>query len=50
MWLDIARDYTERWVHDQQIRDAVGRARLKDRRKGPAVCGFRICIRIESSR
>jgi hypothetical protein len=24
-WLDIARDYTEYWVHQQQIRDAVGR-------------------------
>lgn len=24
-WLDIARDYTEFWVHQQQIRDAVAR-------------------------
>ncbi|MCZ9327330.1 maleylpyruvate isomerase N-terminal domain-containing protein [Nocardia farcinica] len=24
-WLDIARDYTEYWVHQQQIRDAVAR-------------------------
>jgi uncharacterized protein (TIGR03083 family) len=24
-WLDIAREYTECWVHQQQIRDAVGR-------------------------
>ncbi|WP_460695643.1 maleylpyruvate isomerase family mycothiol-dependent enzyme [Nocardia thraciensis] len=24
-WLDIARDYTEYWVHQQQIRDAVSR-------------------------
>lgn len=24
-WLDIAREYTEFWVHQQQIRDAVGR-------------------------
>lgn len=23
-WLDIAREYTEYWVHQQQIRDAVG--------------------------
>ena len=22
-WLDLARDFTERWVHQQQIRDAV---------------------------
>ncbi len=25
MWLDVAREYTERWVHQQQIRDAIGR-------------------------
>lgn len=31
-WLDIAREYTERWVHHQQIRDAVGVAGLKDKR------------------
>jgi len=24
-WLHIAREYTERWVHHQQIRDAAGR-------------------------
>ncbi|MFI9587906.1 maleylpyruvate isomerase family mycothiol-dependent enzyme [Streptomyces sp. NPDC052236] len=24
-WLDAAREYTELWVHQQQIRDAVGR-------------------------
>jgi hypothetical protein len=23
-WLDVAREYTERWHHQQQIRDAVG--------------------------
>ncbi len=23
-WFDIARDYTEQWIHQQQIRDAVG--------------------------
>lgn len=23
-WLDVARQYTERWTHQQQIRDAVG--------------------------
>ena len=32
VWLDIAREYTERWLHQQQIRDAVGRPGLKDRR------------------
>lgn len=25
VWLDLAREYMERWVHQQHIRDAVGR-------------------------
>jgi uncharacterized protein (TIGR03083 family) len=29
-WLDVARQYTERWTHHQQIRDAVGVPGLKD--------------------
>jgi uncharacterized protein (TIGR03083 family) len=29
VWLDLAREYTERWHHQQQIRDAVGRPGLK---------------------
>jgi len=32
VWLDLAREYTERWAHHQQIRDAVGRPGLKDQR------------------
>jgi uncharacterized protein (TIGR03083 family) len=32
VWLDVAREYTERWVHQQQIRDAVGQPGLKERR------------------
>ena len=32
VWLDIAREYTERWLHQQQIRDAVGKPGLKERR------------------
>jgi uncharacterized protein (TIGR03083 family) len=32
VWLDIAREYTERWVHQQQIRDAVNKPGLKERR------------------
>jgi uncharacterized protein (TIGR03083 family) len=32
VWLDVAREYTERWVHQQQIRDAVGRPGLTERR------------------
>jgi uncharacterized protein (TIGR03083 family) len=32
VWLDIAREYTERWVHQQQIRDAVRQPGLTERR------------------
>ena len=32
VWLDVAREYTERWVHHQQIRDAVGQLGLKEPR------------------
>lgn len=32
VWLDIAREYTERWLHQQHIRDAVGRPGLRERR------------------
>jgi uncharacterized protein (TIGR03083 family) len=32
LWLDTAREYTERWHHQQQIRDAVGRPGLKEPR------------------
>jgi uncharacterized protein (TIGR03083 family) len=31
VWLDIAREYTERWLHQQHIRDAVGRPGFKER-------------------
>jgi uncharacterized protein (TIGR03083 family) len=30
VWLDVAREFTERWHHQQQIRDAVQRAPLYD--------------------
>lgn len=30
IWFDIAREFTERWHHQQQIRDATGRAPLYD--------------------
>jgi hypothetical protein len=30
VWLDLAREYTERWHHQQQIRDAVDRPGLKE--------------------
>jgi uncharacterized protein (TIGR03083 family) len=32
VWLDVAREYTERWAHGQQIRDALGRPGLFSRR------------------
>src|SRR5207248_389111 len=32
VWLDVAREYTERWLHQQHIREAVGRPGLTDRR------------------
>ena len=32
MWLDLAREYTERWLHQQQIRDAVNKPGLKEKR------------------
>ena len=31
-WLDVAREYTERWHHQQQIRDATGRPGLYESR------------------
>ena len=30
-WFDIGREYTERWLHQQQIRDAVGAPGLTGR-------------------
>ncbi len=30
VWLDVAREYTERWLHQQQIRDALGDPGLKE--------------------
>jgi uncharacterized protein (TIGR03083 family) len=32
VWLDLAREYTERWHHQQHIRDAVGRSAQTSRR------------------
>jgi uncharacterized protein (TIGR03083 family) len=31
-WFDIAREYTEKWLHQQHIREAVGRPTLTARR------------------
>jgi uncharacterized protein (TIGR03083 family) len=41
VWLDLAREYTERWVHQQHIREAVGRPGLDDARWfGPLFATF----------
>jgi uncharacterized protein (TIGR03083 family) len=32
VWLDVAREYTERWLHQQHIRDAVDRPGMKEPR------------------
>jgi uncharacterized protein (TIGR03083 family) len=41
IWLDVAREYTERWMHQQHIRDAVGQPGLKDRQFfGPVLDAF----------
>ena len=32
VWLDVAREYTERWVHQRHVRDAVGQTGLKEPR------------------
>jgi uncharacterized protein (TIGR03083 family) len=32
VWLDLAREYTERWHHQQQIRDALGKPGLTEPR------------------
>ncbi len=32
VWLDTAREYTERWLHQQQIREAVNKPGLKEYR------------------
>jgi len=41
IWLDLAREYTERWVHQQQMRDAVGKPGLKQPRYfAPVLAAF----------
>lgn len=32
VWLDLAREYTERWHHQQHIRDSVGKPGLKEQK------------------
>jgi uncharacterized protein (TIGR03083 family) len=41
VWLDLAREYTERWHHQQHIRDAVSKPGLKEPRyMAPALSAF----------
>ena len=41
VWLDLAREYTERWHHQQHIRDAVSKPGLKDPRyMAPVLSAF----------
>jgi uncharacterized protein (TIGR03083 family) len=45
VWLDVAREYTERWLHQQHIRDAVGRPGLADRGfMGPVLATFAFAL------
>jgi uncharacterized protein (TIGR03083 family) len=41
VWLDLAREYTERWHHQQHIRDAVSRPALEEPRyMAPVLSAF----------
>jgi uncharacterized protein (TIGR03083 family) len=41
VWLDLAREYTERWHHQQHIREAVGKVGLRSvRYLGPVLDAF----------
>jgi uncharacterized protein (TIGR03083 family) len=40
MWFDVARELTEKWHHQQQIRDAVGRPPLYERYLAPVIETF----------
>ena len=41
VWMDTAREYTERWAHQQHIRDAVRQPGLKERRwLAPVLAAF----------
>lgn len=41
VWLDVAREYTERWMHQQHIRDAVGKPGFtEDRFFAPVLATF----------
>jgi uncharacterized protein (TIGR03083 family) len=39
-WFDVARELTERWHHQQQVRDATGRPPLYDTYLAPVIATF----------
>jgi uncharacterized protein (TIGR03083 family) len=45
VWLDLAREYTERWLHQQHLRQAVGQPGLTDPHfLGPALDAFVLAL------
>ncbi len=45
VWLDIAREFTERWVHQQHIRDAAGLPGANDTRfVAPVISAFAMAL------
>jgi uncharacterized protein (TIGR03083 family) len=38
VWLDVARDYSEDWIHHQQIRDAVKNGQDSTRQNSSILC------------
>jgi uncharacterized protein (TIGR03083 family) len=50
IWLDLAREFTERWHHQQQIRDAVGARTLDDPMfLRPVLATFAFALRVPFS-
>ncbi len=50
IWLDLAREFTERWHHQQQIRDAVGAPTLDDPMfLRPVLATFAFALRVPFS-
>ena len=55
MWFHVAREYTEKWHHQQQIRDAVGQQGIMDRDLfypciDTFMCGLPHCYRNTNAR
>jgi uncharacterized protein (TIGR03083 family) len=43
-WMDVGREYTERWHHQMQIRDAVGRPLLLEPRWLDPLLDISVCV------